>query len=90
MFALKFYGFKAPFDNKMENNRKIIYFCEKLENKLRDVVRSTLSFLLLFFIITMVIKKNFFPRPFVTMIFWGFSLSLVLFFESQPYTPCLR
>lgn len=29
----------TPFDNKIKNEDKIIYFCEKMKNKLCNVVR---------------------------------------------------
>ncbi|KAM7479357.1 hypothetical protein LguiA_027570 [Lonicera macranthoides] len=38
-----FYGL-APFNNKMENCRKIIDLCKKLENKLSDVVMFSIFY----------------------------------------------
>lgn len=47
-FLYYFYGylkFYVLFDNKIKNDKKIIGFCEKLKNELKDVVRLSDIFL---------------------------------------------
>lgn len=44
--ASKLIGIYAPCDYKAENNRKnqTMYFCENIQNKLRDVMRFIIAF----------------------------------------------
>ena len=44
MLLFFLYEIKVPFDNNMKNNNKEVNSCEKLENKLKYMVRCLLTF----------------------------------------------